>query len=181
MNIYTKTGDKGTTSLATGERVEKDDPRLEAYGTADELNSFVGLLRNYIPKDIDVQLEYIQNKLFNLGAELANAPGMWLEEKDVQCLEQWMDEIQSMLEPVHAFVLPGGSQSVALCHVCRTITRRLERQMVSLQKVTKTEKNAIEPFSPISYRFVNRLSDFWFMLAKKMAKIENLSLFLWKK
>lgn len=95
MKIYTKTGDKGTTSLANGNRVAKNDLRLEAYGTSDELNSFVGLLRCKVDdQEVDNQLNWIQNKLFNLGAALSLADGEWIDENDVRQLEIWMDEIQ---------------------------------------------------------------------------------------
>ncbi|MCQ2345800.1 MAG: cob(I)yrinic acid a,c-diamide adenosyltransferase [Paludibacteraceae bacterium] len=174
MKVYTKTGDRGQTSLATMERVSKDDIRLQAYGTADELNSFVGLLRAKWPeqmKDTDQRQEWIQNKLFNLGAELAGAEGDWIVADDVDMLEKWIDEMQETITPLHGFILPGGSEAVALTHVCRTVTRRLERWMVSLGPAVK----------PISLQFVNRLSDFWFVLGEKVAENEKISLFLWKK
>lgn len=167
MNIYTKTGDQGTTSLASGQRVPKTDGRIEAYGTADELNSFVGLLR--AKGGEDEMLDWIQNKLFNLGAALSDAPGEWILEDDAHRLEQWIDAMQAELEPLRAFILPGGSESIALCHICRTITRRLERRMLDLGQ---TGPNLV---------FVNRLSDFFFVLSRKMAKNEKKAQFIWKK
>lgn len=180
MKIYTKTGDNGQTSLADGRRVEKTNPRLDAYGTADELNSYVGLLS---AKCGDMQevylqdLEWIQNKLFNLGASLAAAQGDWIKAEDVTRLENRMDEMQADLPPMRGFILPGGSEKVALAHVCRTITRRLEREML---KISDSEERETSAISPIEAQFVNRLSDFWFVMARKIAQIDKISLFLWK-
>lgn len=183
MRIYTRTGDRGTTALATGERVSKTDLRLEAYGTADELNSFVGLLR---AEDManDDELLFIQNRLFNLGACLAGADGEWISADDVCRLEQSMDQMQAELEPMRGFILPAGNRRVSLCHVCRTVTRRLERHMVALQNQIEAEK--LPDPTPLQdkailMQFVNRLSDFWFVLAEKTAKNDKISLFLWKK
>ena len=158
--IYTKTGDKGETSLANGQRVAKTDARIEAYGTVDELNSWIGLLRaSFQPSAVsrqtsEEQLSWIQNKLFNLGAALSEAPGEWITDADVQQLEQWIDGMQAVVPPMRAFVLPAGSESVARCHVCRTICRRAERRMIEA-KSGETER-----------RFVNRLSDYLFVLAR---------------
>lgn len=168
MSIYTKTGDGGTTSLASGARVPKTDLRLEAYGTADELNSFIGLLCAKTDVATD-WLRWIQNRLFNLGAALSDAPGDWIVADDALQLEHWIDLMQQELPPLRAFILPSGSELVSLCHVCRTITRRLERRMV--------EMNA----SSDQLIFVNRLSDFFFVLSRKMAKMEKIEHILWKK
>lgn len=167
MSIYTKTGDNGTTSLANGVRVPKTDMRLEAYGTADELNSFVGWLRSHMEEQ--ERLEWIQNKLFNLGAQLSEAPGEWITEADVHRVEQWIDAIQAELPPLRAFILPGGNEAVSLCHVCRTVTRRLERLMVAMEAPR------------LSRVFVNRLSDFFFVLSREVAKNANISLYEWQK
>lgn len=167
MSIYTKTGDNGTTSLANGVRVPKTDMRLEAYGTADELNSFVGWLRSHMEEQ--ERLEWIQNKLFNLGAQLSEAPGEWITEADVHRVEQWIDAIQAELPPLRAFILPGGNEAVSLCHVCRTVTRRLERLMVAMEAPR------------LSREFVNRLSDFFFVLSREVAKNANISLYEWQK
>ena len=174
MKIYTKGGDKGRTSLANGTRTSKSDLRLESYGTADELNSFVGLLRSKMPESEQEELEWIQNKLFNLGALLAAADGEWITEADVRRLEERIDEMQAGQEPLRAFVLPGGNEAVSLCHVCRTITRRLERQMVSARE------SGIETGETVM-QFVNRLSDFWFVLALKQAENDKITFFFWKK
>lgn len=172
MKIYTKTGDKGQTSLANGKRVSKTDLRLECYGTADELNSWVGLLRART-NNYQEQLDCIQNLLFNLGARLADAPGEdWITTQDVTDLELWIDQIQEQLEPLRAFILPAGNETIATCHLCRTVTRRLERLMVNLLAQNTND---------ITLQWVNRLSDFWFVLARKIAKDDKISLFLWKK
>ena len=169
MAIYTKTGDKGETSLANGQRVPKTDVRIEAYGTVDELDSWVGAIRAILPDEtFDVQneqLEWVQNKLFNLGAALSEAEGEWITEADVQTLEQWIDVMQSVLPPQRAFLLPAGSELVCRCHICRTVCRHAERRM-------------IEANSPsVLLRFVNRLSDFLFVLcrffASKRGEIEE--------
>ena len=156
--IYTKTGDKGTTSLANGERVPKTDVRIEAYGTVDELNSWIGLLRACRTDDRspipDLQLTWVQNRLFNLGASLSEAPGEWITEADVHQLEQWIDAMQEIVPRQKAFVLPTGSEAVCRCHICRTVCRRAERKMI--------EANSAET----ELKFVNRLSDYLFVLAR---------------
>lgn len=186
MKIYTKTGDQGMTSLADGCRVRKSDARLEAYGTADELNSFVGLLRaewGEAQDGTDEQLGWIQNRLFNLGALLAAAPGEWISEADSKQLEQWMDAMQSKLPVLRDFLLPGGSRVVSLCHVCRTVTRRLERNMCMLDEILaeKGENNVVSSICPAGRTFVNRLSDYFFLLSRMAAKKGNIYQFVWKK
>ena len=173
--IYTKTGDKGTTSLIGGTRVSKDSARLEAYGTADELN---------LPEDIDSVLNRIQNKLFNLGGFLATDRNVTntcdateVSEEEVAILEAWIDKIQEELELVRGFILPGGDRAIALCHVCRTVARRLERRMVSLFG----EELEDDAKAKISLQYVNRMSDFLFVLSKKIAKTRKKELFLWEK
>ena len=157
--IYTKTGDKGTTSLANGERVDKTDARIEAYGTVDELNSWIGFLRAGISANgqqptANIQLEWIQNKLFNLGAELSEAPGEWICEADVRQLEQWIDAMVSETPKQHAFVLPAGGETVCRSHVARTVCRRAERRMIEAKS------------SALSLQFINRLSDYLFVFAR---------------
>ena len=185
--IYTKTGDNGTTSLASGERVSKTDLRIEAYGTADELNSFFGWLRALLEqvgaqlpltepqRDVTAhirQLGVVQNKLFNLGALLSCAPGEWITDADVADVEHWIDALQAELPPQHAFILPAGSEAIAAAHICRTVTRRLERQMVRL---------ASESEFPAALRWVNRLSDYCFVLARKCAVLQTKTPIEWKK
>ncbi len=157
--IYTKTGDKGTTSLANGERVDKTDARIEAYGTVDELNSWIGFLRAGISANgqqptANSQLEWIQNKLFNLGAELSEAPGEWICEADVRQLEQWIDAMVNETPKQHAFVLPAGGEAVCRSHVARTVCRRAERRMIEAKS------------SALSLQFINRLSDYLFVFAR---------------
>lgn len=177
--IYTKTGDLGETSLASGKRVSKTDARIEAYGTVDELNSWIGLLRAGMKhaefrvqnsefrcqnsdvrcQNSDEQLQWIQNKLFNLGAALSDAPGQWIKETDVQQLEQWIDGMQAEVPKQRAFILPAGSETVCRCHVCRTVCRRAERRIGTLQ-------NAENDAPKEELKFVNRLSDYLFVLSR---------------
>ncbi|MBO4577977.1 MAG: cob(I)yrinic acid a,c-diamide adenosyltransferase [Paludibacteraceae bacterium] len=193
--IYTKTGDNGTTSLANGERVNKSDLRLETYGTADELNAYFGWLNALLAqvgeqlpltepiRDVTVhikQLGVIQNKLFNLGAFLSCAPGEWLTDADVADVEHWIDAIQTELPPQHAFILPAGSEAIAAAHICRTVTRRLERLMVRLAEENGTENDENNDLK-IAIRWVNRLSDYCFVLARKCANLQKKSPVEWKK
>ena len=165
-NIYTKTGDQGGTSLVGGKRVDKDDVRVEAYGTIDELNSFIGLLAHNSKIDHDdlPKIIYrIQNKLFNIGAYLATdgaekAMGMYIA--DITELESKIDEMDAELPPMRGFVLPGGSRLSALCDICRTITRRAERRVIALGRATGTT------IDPLVLQYLNRLSDFFFVLAR---------------
>lgn len=158
--IYTKTGDKGETSLASGQRVPKTDARIEAYGTVDELNSWVGALRASLLaadprfRTSEEQLAIIQNRLFNLGAYLSEAPGEWITGEDVTQLEQWIDAMQSVVPPQRAFILPFGGESVTRAHLCRTVCRRAERRMI--------DANAPE----VAIRYANRLSDYFFVLSR---------------
>ena len=181
MKIYTKSGDKGRTSLATGKRVSKSDLRLEAYGTADELNSYVGWLRSKMLElsdawvvRVDSQLECLQNRLFDLGAILAGSD-MPLADGSVAQLEAWIDEIQDELPELRAFILPGGSEVVSMCHVCRTVVRRLERSMVVWHE--ESGENVSEDV----WQFVNRLSDYCFVLARYVAKNLEISIPIWEK
>lgn len=190
--IYTKTGDNGTTSLANGERVNKSSLRLDTYGTADELNSYFGWLiallqhvGEQLPltepvRDITVhskQLGIVQNKLFNLGALLSCAPGEWITEADVTDVEHWIDAIQAELPPQHAFLLPAGSEAIAAAHICRTVTRRLERLIVRLSELEPSPDSQLL----IAIRWVNRLSDYCYVLARKCAILQKKSPVEWKK
>lgn len=181
MKIYTKTGDKGDTSLAVGGRVRKSCKRLEAYGTADELNSYVGWLRAKIDAQspiwhivVDEQLGWIQNRLFDVGAILAGAD-MQIPESAVHQLEKWIDDMQSELPALREFILPGGDEVVSVCHVCRTVARRLERNIVDW--CDSEEKTLPEDI----VCFVNRLSDYCFVLARWIAQECKIVLFSWKK
>lgn len=167
MKIYTKTGDKGTTALFGGKRVSKADLRIETYGTVDELNSYVGLVRdqevNEKRKNILVE---IQDRLFTVGSLLATEPGNTkvkvpsLMENDITLLEKEIDGMDSALPPMKSFVLPGGHQSVSFCHVARTVCRRAERLVIALDSQEKVD--------PIIIQYLNRLSDYLFMLSRKM-------------
>ncbi len=167
MKIYTKTGDNGTTALFGGKRVSKADLRIDTYGTVDELNSYVGLVRdqevNIKRKNILVE---IQDRLFTIGSILATEPGNTkvkipsLLEEDVVLLEKEMDAMEVELPPMKFFVLPGGHQSISFCHVARTVCRRAERLTIAL--------NAQEVTDPLVIKYLNRLSDYLFMLSRKM-------------
>ncbi len=173
MKIYTKTGDKGTTALSNGERLSKASELLETYGTADELNSFVGLLWSKVcekgHQDVAPQLLQIQSDLFKVGGIISQAPIEFQEEK-VQTIENWIDQMQQELEPLKAFVLPSGTETASLAHVCRTVCRRLERRMVGLNR---------SEFASIS-QYINRLSDYFFTLARYLVKIENQTEIIYK-
>jgi cob(I)alamin adenosyltransferase len=180
MKVYTKTGDAGTTSLVGGKRVAKDDARLEAYGTIDELNSWIGLIvaTSVLPADDDATLQWIQNKLFDLGSELATEPeSKWQPKQitadDVAHLEAEIDRIDSQL-PVHnQFILPGGSAQAANAHIARTVARRAERRMVTLSNLTQVAAPAM--------KFINRLSDYLFVFARYMNKIAKKNEVFWNK
>ncbi|MEN8118901.1 MAG: cob(I)yrinic acid a,c-diamide adenosyltransferase [Bacteroidota bacterium] len=178
MKIYTKTGDKGQTSLLSGERVSKYNIRIEAYGTIDELNSFVGLLRSgELNKDDAIFLFKIQNKLFNIGSKLAMGKKKSsfklpeLKEEDIVLLEKEMDKIDAVTPKLKSFVLPGGSSSVAYSHVCRSICRRAERLIVKLADEVEIDTNII--------KYVNRLSDYFFLLSRKIAFDFNVDEVIW--
>ncbi|MDR3498032.1 MAG: cob(I)yrinic acid a,c-diamide adenosyltransferase [Parvibaculum sp.] len=169
--IYTRTGDKGTTALATGERVAKHALRIESYGTIDETNSAIGLARLHTKGDpaLDAMLARIQNDLFDLGADLAT-PGKTKEElgyeplriveAQVTRLEGEIDALNAHLEPLRSFVLPGGTAAAAYLHLARTVCRRAERLMTSLAG------EANEPVSDAALKYANRLSDFLFVAAR---------------
>lgn len=161
MKIYTKTGDKGMTSLANGERVSKSELRIDTYGTCDELNSWIGYLRasmvsSSLYEEQNVQLQWMQNKLFNLGALLSKASGEWILAEDVERIEQLIDIMQQEIPAQRSFLLPMGSEMVCRSHLCRTVCRRLERKMILLG----VEGNAL--------MFVNRMSDYLFVLCRYM-------------
>ncbi|MBN2869053.1 MAG: cob(I)yrinic acid a,c-diamide adenosyltransferase [Flavobacteriaceae bacterium] len=176
MKVYTKTGDKGTTALFGGTRVPKHHIRIESYGTVDELNSYIGLIRD---QDIDQHykdlLIKIQDRLFTVGAILATDPEKAtlkngkerlnipkISEIDINLLEQEMDAMDAQLPPMTHFVLPGGHQTVSFCHIARTVCRRAERLASAL--------NDLEPFQPETLTYLNRLSDYLFVLARKLSQ-----------
>ncbi len=180
MKLYTKTGDDGSTGLIGGTRVSKTDMRLEAYGTIDELNSAIGLLSAKVQNQEHVQiLTKIQNLLFDLGVELATDKRLPpLKQKNdgfirgINELETIIDIFTQELPPLTGFILPGGSESIAQCHVCRTIARRAERRL--------WEAHAHYPIDHNCMVFVNRLSDFFFIFARKLALVEKVDEILWK-
>ena len=168
MKIYTKKGDKGSTQLIGGTRVPKSSIRIEAYGTVDELNSYIGLVRDHEISEVYVkQLLEIQDRLFTLGAILASDPKTSkmklppLKESDIKILEDWIDEMDSKLEPMKSFILPGGHVTVSHTHVARCICRRAERLITDLG-----EKDSVDD---IVLAYMNRLSDYLFMLARKLS------------
>ena len=169
LNIYTKTGDKGKTSLLGGEKVIKSDLQIEAYGNVDELNAFVGLLQNQsgINTSKMNQLVWIQENLFSIGSLLAcaiNFKGINLPKisiTHIRKLENWIDKYEENLPELSSFILPGGHPTVSTCHICRTVCRRAERSIVKLSSHKEIDKN-ITPF-------INRLSDYFFILARKIS------------
>jgi cob(I)alamin adenosyltransferase len=168
MKIYTKTGDKGTTALFGGKRVSKADLRIETYGTVDELNSYVGLVRDQpVNQNRKSVLVEIQDRLFTIGSILATEPGNTkvkvpsLSQEDVTLLEKEIDAMDAQLPPMKSFVLPGGHQSVSFCHVARTVCRRAERLVIALDTTEKTDALVVQ--------YLNRLSDYLFMLSRKMS------------
>ncbi|MEI7676355.1 MAG: cob(I)yrinic acid a,c-diamide adenosyltransferase [Bacteroidales bacterium] len=178
-NVYTKTGDKGYTSLVGGQRILKSDLRLDSYGTVDELNSFIGLLLCELGQCEEKSLLIeIQKKLFAIGSILATESkglalkyGCQITAKDVFTIENAIDEIDSNLPPLKYFVLPGGSKSGSLAHVCRTICRRAERQIIALSTDFEIDD--------LLLIYVNRLSDLLFVLARKLSLSEKANEIFW--
>jgi cob(I)alamin adenosyltransferase len=164
--IYTKTGDDGTTGLADGSRINKDDSRVNTFGDIDELNSLLGLLiANDIDKKIKGYLLDIQHVLFDIGGELAIPDSVIVDEVRVQYLEKIIDEYNTSLPPLKEFILPGGSVPAATCHYARTVCRRAERQFVSLSREIST--------NDFSLMFLNRLSDLLFVFARTLARSDG--------
>ena len=168
--VYTRTGDKGETGLVGGQRVPKDSPRIEAYGTIDELNSIVGIARVFNQEKLNASeahrfmdrvLRRVQDELFDLGSELATPPEFFREgmyrvgEREVKNLEELMDECQKELEPLRSFILPGGGKVGAYLHQCRTVCRRAEREILRLSRT--------EDLGEWPLKYVNRLSDLFFV------------------
>jgi cob(I)alamin adenosyltransferase len=166
--IYTKSGDKGKTALGNGTRVPKNSVRVEAYGTVDETNSVIGVARLHAEGEVDAMLARIQNDLFDLGADLCTPgdgsddnpeqPALRIIAKQTERLEQEIDQINAGLDPLKSFVLPGGSALSAQLHVARTVSRRAERLIVELA--------GFEAINPECVRYINRLSDHMFVLAR---------------
>jgi cob(I)alamin adenosyltransferase len=190
--VYTRTGDRGETSLVGGKRVPKDSPRIVAYGAVDELNAVVGLARVFNEEQIDADapaeaprrrldavLRKVQNQLFDLGSELATPPdavyeGMFrVGEGEVTELESIMDECQKDLEPLKSFILPGGGRVHGFLHQARTVCRRAERDLLALSRV--------EPVSEWTLRYLNRLSDLFFVLGRWAGKQAGEREYLWER
>lgn len=177
--VYTRTGDKGTTSLVGGQRVLKSDFRLESYGTVDELNSHIGLLISLLHNAHDIEvLTHIQKLLFVVGSNLAtDQSNTELKEAsvvhadEVALLEKEIDVIDEALPQLRAFVLPGGCQASAQCHVCRTVCRRAERRILALGEQAEVQPELLQ--------FINRLSDYLFVLARKINIDEKKSEIFW--
>lgn len=178
--VYTRSGDEGMTSLVGGQRVSKASVRLESYGTIDELSSHLGLLAALLPDGDDKEMIFrIQNNLFNVCTNLATDqeqtplyPSAHLPEGAIASLEQEVDAIMKMLPEEQGFILPGGTQAAAQAHVCRTVCRRAERRIVELAATAKT--------SPEVLQYVNRLSDYLFVLSKKLNFMAGCSEKIWK-
>lgn len=178
--IYTKTGDDGTTGLVGGSRVKKYDPRLEAYGTVDELNAQLGLLRSYdLPEDVVQLIIEIQNKLFNIGSRLASdekgdsfTKNLSITEENIVLLEKAIDAYEQKLPELTQFILPGGEIAVAQCHVARTVCRRAERRIIEFSELETVQTEII--------KFINRLSDFLFVLARKLSASRGVEESPWK-
>ena len=170
--IYTRTGDKGTTGLGDGSRVDKDSLRVEAYGTVDEVNSAVGLvLASDLPDEVRNCLTRIQHELFDLGGELCMPGTVLIPDAFVDGLENDLDAMNEDLPPLKDFILPGGSESAARCHLARTIARRAERRVISLAHN--------ETVNEATIRYLNRLSDLLFVMARVLARRDGGSEVIW--
>jgi cob(I)alamin adenosyltransferase len=186
--VYTRTGDKGETSLVGGKRVPKDSPRIDAYGTIDELNSVIGLARVFNEENLDggeahqfldEVLCKIQDELFDLGSELATPTeffqeGMFrISQTEVKNIEKLIDKCQEKLEPLESFILPGGGRIGAYLHQCRTVCRRAEREILRLSRQ--------ETISEWPVKYVNRLSDLFFVLSRWISKETGEREYLWQR
>ena len=186
--VYTRTGDAGKTRLAGGQQVWKDSLRVEAYGAVDELNASVGVVRvinadmkeeSPAAQQLEDELRWVQNKLFDVGSILATAPGQTFKNmpqvvaQDILRLEKLMDRCQKDLEPLKEFILPGGGKVSGFLHQARTICRRAERVCIALSKA--------EPVDPTIIKFINRLSDALFVLGRWVAKTQREPEFLWER
>ncbi len=173
--IYTRTGDTGTTGLGDGSRVPKDDPRVEAFGDVDELNSVVGMVLAVprLPRAIVNCLTEVQHDLFDLGGELSIPGHRLIKDETIEKLEQVLDSFNAGLPALKEFILPGGGRAAATCHLARAVCRRAERRVWSL--------SGAEKIAPQVPRYLNRLSDLLFVLARVLARRESGSEVLWKR
>jgi cob(I)alamin adenosyltransferase len=178
MKIYTRTGDTGTTGLVGGDRLGKNDPRMHAIGEVDELNATLGLARTFAnAHPLDSELAWIQNLLFDLGAELASPSPEWkiesLRDDHIQRLEDSVDQQTELLPPLKQFILPGGDPLAAHLHLARTVARRVERSVLSL--------HSREAIRPVVLKFLNRLADWLFVAARTANHSRNVSDVVWEK
>tara|TARA_R110001592_G_scaffold219477_1_gene473747 strand:+ start:138006 stop:138554 length:549 start_codon:yes stop_codon:yes gene_type:complete len=177
MKIYTKGGDQGETSLIGGARVLKNHSRIEAYGTIDELNAIIGIVRDSSQNaSADEQLEAVQNILFSIGSALAAADGHKMqlpdfEETAIEDLEKAIDQMNEELEPLRNFILPGGDLASSYCHLARTVCRRAERKVVAMQQELQVEPKIV--------KYLNRLSDYFFTLGRFYTKLNSGKETLW--
>tara|TARA_B100000427_G_C15167415_1_gene445793 strand:+ start:34 stop:576 length:543 start_codon:yes stop_codon:yes gene_type:complete len=177
MKIYTKKGDAGKTSIIGESNIYKNDIRIEAYGTIDELNSYLGLLRSFESSKFSTQkkeLMIIQNSLFNIGATLASKkviPECKISNKEIRDLEHFIDQIESKLNPLKSFILPGGELWSSYAQIARSVCRRAERNIISL--------NIKEGVDPLIIMFMNRLSDYLFVLARYISFLNNVQEIKW--
>ena len=186
--VYTRVGDKGETGLVGGKRVPKDSPRIDAYGTIDELNSIVGLARVFNEENLDAGeahqfldgvLCQIQDELFDLGSELATPPEFFQEgmyrvgEKEIERIEKLIDQCQKDLQPLKSFILPGGGRVGAYLHQCRTVCRRAEREILRLSRAEEVNHDVI--------KYMNRLSDLFFVLSRWISKQTGEQEYLWQR
>ncbi len=180
-SVYTRTGDLGTTGLVGGTRIKKSDPRIHLYGEVDELNSFIGVGISLLDKKIDTQfLHLVQSLLFDLGSNLAcekEKRGQFklpqIKEEMIQKIESEIDQMDKQLMVLKTFILPGGSPESAAFHVCRTVCRRVERQLVDFED----QHNGEVP--ELALRFINRLSDYFFILSRYLNFLKNVSELQW--
>ena len=172
--IYTRTGDQGETGLGDGSRVSKDAVRIETFGTVDELNSVLGIvLSKPVPDTVRAILTEIQHRLFDLGGELSIPGHTMLEQAQVTWLEQHLDEMNAELPMLKEFILPGGCEAAALCHLARTVCRRAERRLITLA--------GQEDINPVCIQYLNRLSDLLFVMARSLNRAAQQPDVLWRR
>ena len=172
--IYTRTGDQGKTGLGDGSRIDKFHSRIESLGNIDELNSIIGIvLTEKIPDDKKAILEKVQHDLFDIGGELSIPNHIVIDDKKIEFLERSLDEMNNKLEPLKEFILPGGTKISSYCHLARTVCRRVERNLFKLAQTDKVNE--------ASLKYINRLSDMLFVLARFLNKINQHNDIFWKK
>lgn len=171
--IYTRTGDDGSTGLGDGRRVGKDDARVAAFGTVDEANAALGLLlATALPDDVRTLLTGVQHQLFDLGGELCIPGHAVMQDEHASALEHHLDQYNARLPELKEFILPGGGEAASRCHLVRTVVRRAERETVALSR--------LEPVRPQALRYLNRLSDLLFVLARVLARADGQGEVLWR-